>query len=392
VGGGGGGGEGGEKKEKKQHPPPPPPHPALRRLLGPALCSALGVGGGSAPSASSCAKRPLLPDAPLPPFPAQAVCDALRRAQLAGWPDQVARRVRSAEHAARTAAGGQAGACSSSSAGRAVRYAPCSLADDVFLHPRSALRASAPDFVVYTGLVRTAKRCYMGGVAGVEAGWLASVGPPVCAVASAAAAGGAPGAAAPRYSARADAVVEMREASYGARGWLLQRVPRVPEGREDRAAAFAAALLGGGVVFGGGGGGGGVAPSSPFSLGALLAPKMLVAPAASAARPELRGLTRVGELVGALARAGVDTRAALAREWRLRPDFLRRELRLWVRPGPGADAFDRAWAEVVRRALARGEEERDKEEQEGKAAKRGRAEAAGVPEGKRKTKQAKKSG
>ena len=377
-------------KTKQQHAQQP--HPALRRLLGPALCGALGGGNSDASSSASS----LLLDAPLPPYPAQAICDALRRAQLAGWPDQVARRVRSAEHAARTAAGGGgsdnrgAPSSSSSSAGRAVRYAPCSLADDVFLHPRSALRTAAPEFVVYTGLVRTAKRCYMGGVAGVEASWLASVGTPVCVVAPAAAGGAAlDQAAAPRYSARLDAVVEMREASYGARGWALQRVPRVPEAREDRAAAFAAALLGGGVEVGGSAASG--SSSSSLTLSALLAPKLIVAPAASAARPELRGLPRVGELVGALARAGVDTRAALVEAWRRRPDFLRRELRAWVRsPGPGADAFDKAWGEVVRRAVA-GAEVKEDEAAAAHVGKRGRVLEEEAATGAKKTKKKKKS-
>lgn len=46
---------------------------------------------------------------------------------------------------------------------RAVRYSCCALEEDVFLHPRSALHGSAPEFVAYTELIRTAKRPYMAG-------------------------------------------------------------------------------------------------------------------------------------------------------------------------------------------------------------------------------------
>ena len=46
---------------------------------------------------------------------------------------------------------------------RAVRYRSCALDEEVFLHPNSALHAVSPDLVVYTELVRTAKRPYMAG-------------------------------------------------------------------------------------------------------------------------------------------------------------------------------------------------------------------------------------
>lgn len=40
------------------------------------------------------------------------------------------------------------------------------------------------------------------------------------------------------------------------------------------------------------------------------------------ARPEMRGVARVGELVGALSRRGVDSRATLAKAWATTPTFL----------------------------------------------------------------------
>ena len=46
---------------------------------------------------------------------------------------------------------------------RAVCYQTCSRDDFVFLHPRSNLHSTAPEFVVYTQLISTAKRPYMAG-------------------------------------------------------------------------------------------------------------------------------------------------------------------------------------------------------------------------------------
>jgi len=60
----------------------------------------------------------------------------------------------------------------------------------------------------------------------------------------------------------------------------------------------------------------------------------LVAPPEQAARPEAQGQRRVGELVGALRTARVDSRAALAAAWAREPAWLRRELSAWVRPAP----------------------------------------------------------
>ena len=46
---------------------------------------------------------------------------------------------------------------------RAVRYQICSRDGFVYLHPRSNLHSTAPEFVVYTQLISTAKRPYMAG-------------------------------------------------------------------------------------------------------------------------------------------------------------------------------------------------------------------------------------
>lgn len=62
----------------------------------------------------------------------------------------------------------------------ATRYMPACLAEEVFLHPRSCLASTAPEYVVYMSIVRTAKRPYMALVTSVEQQWLADSGSSLC--------------------------------------------------------------------------------------------------------------------------------------------------------------------------------------------------------------------
>ena len=67
----------------------------------------------------------------------------------------MARRVRAHEQVSEEEGGG--------GKRRAVRYHTCARDDYVFLHPRSNLHSTAPEFVVYAQLISTAKRPYMAG-------------------------------------------------------------------------------------------------------------------------------------------------------------------------------------------------------------------------------------
>ena len=69
---------------------------------------------------------------------------------------QIARRVHSLEYV-------QGHALSKAGRTRAVRYMPQALAEDVYLHPQSALAKAAPEFVVYMQILRTEKRPYLAG-------------------------------------------------------------------------------------------------------------------------------------------------------------------------------------------------------------------------------------
>ncbi|KAK9834861.1 hypothetical protein WJX81_004510 [Elliptochloris bilobata] len=267
----------------------------------------------------------LEPPGGLPPPPA-AVLQRLRRAIAAGWADQVARRVHSAEYLATRQ--GTVDAGEGSGKRRAVRYCAQATDEPVFLHPRSALARAAPEYVAYTQLVRSAKRPYLAGVTEVEVTWLADVAPPLVTLSPPL------DAPAPRYVPAADAVLAWHGAAYGRHGWELLPMARPAANAVARARLFAAALLGGRVL--------------PALAGLRAA---LVMPPEQAAQLTAQGQRRVGELVCALQSAGVDSRAALAAAWRHDSAWLRRELGAWVRPAAHT-ALDAMWPMLLSEAAA----------------------------------------
>ncbi|KAK9814452.1 hypothetical protein WJX72_006123 [[Myrmecia] bisecta] len=251
--------------------------------------------------------------------PPQKLVKQLQRAIAAGWADQVARRVRSTEHVASAAekAGGK----------RAVRYRTCTLEEDVFLHPNSGVHRAAPQFAVYTQLVRTEKRPYMAGLTEIEPQWLAEVAQPLCTFSDPLAS------PPPLYSPAEDCVFCWQSVSYGKHAWELPLARRPHPDSKARAATFAVALLDGRVL---------------SSLAALRS--VLSAPPAMAAKPEARALQRVGELLAALQSAKVDSKAALARAWQAEATFLKRELVGWLQKGR-AGVLNSLWPALLAESL-----------------------------------------
>ena len=90
-------------------------------------------------------------------------------------------------------------------------------------------------------------------------------------------------------------------------------------------------------------------PSPPPPPAAALKPLLAVSPG-MAARPEMRGVARVGELVGALERRGVDTAAGLREVWASDPTYLQREVSMWVDKTSHGKML-KMWPGMVREAL-----------------------------------------
>ncbi|EIE25583.1 P-loop containing nucleoside triphosphate hydrolase protein [Coccomyxa subellipsoidea C-169] len=252
--------------------------------------------------------------------PSPTVLMQLQRAIAAGWADQISRRVHSIEYV-------QEHSTSNKGRGRAVRYTPNALDEQVFMHPQSAMAKAAPEFVAYTQIVRTEKRPYMTGVTEVEAGWLSTVAEPLVQLSA------PQDDPAPHYSRAADAVVATHAITFGRHGWPLPSVEKPLLDKTLQARFFAAALLAGRVL---------------PALEELR--DVLAASPAKAAAAESQGERRVGELVGALARRQVCSRRQLAAQWSEDADFLRPELGAWLRKGQ-TGRLDNIWARLHEEVL-----------------------------------------
>ncbi|KAK1564373.1 hypothetical protein Q3G72_001818 [Acer saccharum] len=92
--------------------------------------------------------------------------ELLCQATCAGWVDSVAKRVRPKPG-------------SGDRKVNAVRYQACMVKEDVFLHRRSLVADSAPEFLVYSELLHT-KWPYMHGATRVKSDWLIKYGQSLC--------------------------------------------------------------------------------------------------------------------------------------------------------------------------------------------------------------------
>ncbi|KFM25550.1 putative ATP-dependent RNA helicase [Auxenochlorella protothecoides] len=175
---------------------------------------------------------------------------------------------------------------------RAVRYQAAELEEPVFLHPLSGLHRAPPAFLLYTDLVRTAKRPYVSGVTALDPAWLPATAAALCSLS-------APlPAPAPFYSPARDAVLAWHEVTFGRHGWAMPRTAAPHPDPAERCARFAAALLEG-------------------------------------------------------RRAGVDSRRSLLAALLDEPGFLLRELRAWY-PAPALPILQQAWAALLEEACREG--------------------------------------
>jgi len=239
------------------------------------------------------------------------VSTALRKALCAGWADRVARRVQLSEESA-----------SFSSKKRAVRYKSCSAEEQeetIFLHPSSALKSSAPLYVVYTELLATAKRPYMMGATSLEPQWLPHYAPGMCDFSKPLED------PKPHYSRSHDAVMCSVSVTFGPPRWVLPLHPIPFPDNAAAAAVFAAALLEGKV------------------LKALKGIKEhLALTPATFTKLNARGQVRVSDVLEELIAKNITTRMALTKELKRNPKFMYPQLRACFRTGH-EHVFDIAW-------------------------------------------------
>ncbi|CAI5478634.1 unnamed protein product [Closterium sp. Yama58-4] len=249
-----------------------------------------------------------------------------------------------------TLAAGAAGAAHSLPK-RAVRYEALFMDEPVLLHPRSATFRSAPPLLLFNEIVQTESHPFLVTTTAVDPAWLTSSCPALCSLSKP-----LPDPP-PRYHPPSDRILATVAAVYGPKRWPLPHCTVDLEGSRERAAVFACALLQGQVV------------GAMKRLHGLLAgnPTSLL-------RPEGLGQRRAGDLVhrlmvgvpgggkgaggkgesggkgGVGVRGPVDSKGKLRAAWECDGEFLRAEVRTWVRAGQEG-VVDGLWRNIVREVV-----------------------------------------
>ncbi|DBB17318.1 TPA: hypothetical protein ACH3X3_014362 [Trebouxia sp. C0006] len=252
------------------------------------------------------------------PAPSPFIVKELRKALAAGWADQVARRVRAQEQVSE----GE----HTSGKRRAVRYQTCTREGFVYLHPRSSLHSTAPEFVMYTQLISTAKRPYMAGVTAIEPSGLSEVAKPLCTWS------GPLLEPAPAYSPASDAVQCWQHVTFGKHAWPLPPVLTRHEDSDVCTAVFATALLEGKAL-----------PVFQDLKTAWLVPPHM------AMKKSVLQQSQLGELLHVLRQHGIDSRAALAAAWQEDPSVLKRQLLECVKKGQQGKLLE-LWPQALSQA------------------------------------------
>ncbi|XP_051118687.1 ATP-dependent RNA helicase DEAH13 [Andrographis paniculata] len=244
--------------------------------------------------------------------------EILGQAICAGWADRVAKRIKG-------------GASSASEDGvrklSSVRYQASMVDETVYIHRRSSVAKSPPEFLVYKELLHT-KRPYIHGATVVKSDWLIRYARALCSFS-------APlSDPKPYYDAMADQVFSWVAPTFGNHLWKLplHRLPMKDD--SNRAAVFAYSLLDGQV------------------LPCLKAARkhMAVSPA-SVLKPEALGLKRVHNLLSKLntAKGRIDSCEKLRMLWKENPAELFPEIQDWFQQGFHVH-FKELWMKMLHEA------------------------------------------
>lgn len=225
---------------------------------------------------------------------------ALKRSIIAGWGDQISKRVRSTEYLARKKSEG--------SRTRAVRYEAIALDEDVFLHPSSFLYSASPSWLIYSNIIETEKRAYMVGLTAIEPQWIHAAVPQLTNLSSPCST------PVPRYVPQNDCVMAWHEATYGPLQWELPPVLLPHPDKRERAALFAISMLDGTVI-----------PRMKAFL------KYFVAPPSIMANSEMRVHRRISDLIAKLDSHHIYSKYDLCLAWRSDKQFLKGEITAWVK-------------------------------------------------------------
>lgn len=238
--------------------------------------------------------------------------ELLCKAICAGWVDRVAKRIRR-----------KPGSTEGDRKVNAARYQACLVKEDVFLHRRSSLSNSAPEFLVYSELLHT-KRPYMHGATSVKSDWLVLYGRSLCSFSK------TPEGTKPCYDPIKDQVLCFVNPIFGPHGWELP-LHSLPINSDElqRVAAFASALLEGRVL-----------PCLKCVH------RYLAAPPSNILKPEQAGQRRVGKLLNKMISKSIDSCAMLKNVWEENPKALHQEILDWFQK-PFHYIFEELWSQML---------------------------------------------
>lgn len=261
--------------------------------------------------------------------------ELLGQAICAGWADRVAKKTKAYSELK-----------DGDTKVNAARYQTCmeELSETVFLHRRSSVSRSAPEFLVYTELLHTERRSYIHGATTVKPDWLVRYASSMCTFS-------APHTdPRPYYEPLGDQVLCWKTPTFSRHLWQLP-LHRFPV-KDDiqRVAVFASSLIGGDVL--------------PCLKSAQ---QFLAAAPAIILRPESLGHKRVGNLLCKLKTRTktIDSCAMLREVWSENPGELYIEILDWFQER-FHNQFEELWAEMHREVLL------DPQERFAKKGKKGR--------------------
>ncbi|XP_031287985.1 ATP-dependent RNA helicase DEAH13 isoform X2 [Pistacia vera] len=238
--------------------------------------------------------------------------ELLCRAICAGWADRVAKRIRP-----------KARSLKEDGKVNAVRYQACMVKEDVFLHRRSSVASSAPEFLVYSELLQT-KRPYLHGATCVKSDWLVEHARALCSFSRSLRTSKS------YYDCQTDQVFYWVIPIFGPHNWELP-LHSLPFSSDDghRVAVFACALLEGRVL-----------PCLRYVQ------EFMAASPSTILKPEESGQRRVGKLLSKLKTRSIDSCAMLKKAWDDDSRALHSEILNWFQKG-FHNKFEELWLKML---------------------------------------------
>ncbi|CAN4111471.1 unnamed protein product [Withania somnifera] len=238
--------------------------------------------------------------------------EILGQAICAGWADRVAKCIKDVSSLSE-----------SDRKVHAVRYQACLVKEIVFLHRRSSISRSAPQYLVYTELLHT-RRPYIQGATSVKENWLIKYAPSLCSFS-------APlSDPKPYYDPLNDQVLCWVSPTFGPHLWKLPLHGLPIEDDIIQVAVFASSLLEGKVL--------------PCLKSVQ---NFLAASPTSILKPESLGLKRIGNLLNKMRmkKRRINSCAKLRKLWDDNPRELYPEILNWFQKG-FHDHFEDLWAKM----------------------------------------------